>query len=213
MICGYRRPTMRCTATAGVLFTFDAFFFIDYFGCAPPLPPPAVGELDSLGFAGTPLVFRCFSQRAAFAFFALAAFAAEPFPALPPRRPIAARYLDTALILVGSDFHAVVEAEFHLERPRLLFVGDLLGGEEPTVLRDCRVRGGQAVDFGDDVFDFVFHVVCFHVFKVCEATSHCNNYFQKSFADGFRRESPTIGCSEPGHRPLVARVSLSWPGR
>lgn len=37
---------MRFTTTAGVLFTIDAFFFIDYFGCAPPIPPPVVGELD-----------------------------------------------------------------------------------------------------------------------------------------------------------------------
>ena len=93
------RRTTRCTATAGALFTFDAFFFIDYFGCATPLPPPAVGELGLLGFAGTRSVFRCPFQRSAFAFFALAAFAAEPFPASPPRRPIAARYLETALIL------------------------------------------------------------------------------------------------------------------
>ncbi len=54
--------------------------------------------MQTLGFAVTHLVLRCFSQRAAFAFFALAAFAAEPFPALPPFAPISARYLDTALM-------------------------------------------------------------------------------------------------------------------
>ena len=47
--------TLRCTATAGVPFTFDVFFFIGYFGCAPPLPPPAVGELDSLGHLALPV--------------------------------------------------------------------------------------------------------------------------------------------------------------
>jgi len=62
--------------------------------------------------------------------------------------------------LVASDFHAVIEAEIHLERPRLLFVGDLLGGEELAGLSDCRVRCRKAVNFGDDVFNFVvrFHV-------------------------------------------------------
>ena len=52
-----------------------------------------VGSFNTMfDFAATPFALRCFSQRAALAFFALAAFAAEPFPALPPRRPIAARY-------------------------------------------------------------------------------------------------------------------------
>ena len=37
--------------------------------------------IPMLGFAGMRSVFRCPFQRAAFAFFALAAFAAEPFPA------------------------------------------------------------------------------------------------------------------------------------
>ena len=40
---------MRCTATAGVPATFHDYFSFVSFGCAPPLPPPAVGELDSLG--------------------------------------------------------------------------------------------------------------------------------------------------------------------
>ena len=52
-------------------------------------------------------------------------------------------------------------------------------------------------------FDCRCHVVFFHAFNLCEAASHCNNYFQKSFAGGFRRESQTIGCSEPAFAPLV----------
>ena len=41
--------TRRCTATAGVICTLNRFWFIHAFLSAPPLPPPAVGELGSLG--------------------------------------------------------------------------------------------------------------------------------------------------------------------
>jgi len=66
-------------------------------------------------------------------------------------------------------------------------------------------------------FDCRCHVVFFHAFNLCEAASHCNNYFQQSFAGGFRRESPTIGCSEwrdyvsfesRRHRPAIADQSV-----
>lgn len=75
----------------------------------------------------------------------------------------------------------MVEAEVHLERPRLLFVGDLLGGEEPTGLRDFRVRGGQAVDFGDDGFDRVFRAVFVHGTTMTGAETDGEKNLQESF--------------------------------
>ena len=40
---------MRCTATAGVLARSMFYFSFVPFGCAPPWPSPAAGELGSLG--------------------------------------------------------------------------------------------------------------------------------------------------------------------
>lgn len=59
-------------------------------------------------------------------------------------------------------------------RRRLHLSGELAGVCEAGALANLH----PSVDR-----EFVYR---FHVFNLCEAASHCNNYFQKSFADGFR---------------------------
>ena len=61
------RLTMRCTATAGSLLRSMSHSFFS-FGCAPPLPPPAVGELGLLARRVTRFfIFRAFGPSAEFA--------------------------------------------------------------------------------------------------------------------------------------------------
>jgi len=58
-----RRLTTRSTATAGALSTFDVSWFIGCLLCAPPLPPPAVGELGR--YAARDILPRWLPRRVA----------------------------------------------------------------------------------------------------------------------------------------------------
>ena len=68
-----------------------------------------------------------------------------------------------------------------------------VGRNESDVSALC-AEHADFTELGDVAFP-LRAMSCFHGFNMCEAASHCNNYFQKSFAGGFRRESPTTGCS------------------
>lgn len=81
----------------GVKFPFKSFtdVFPDDFAMEAWAGKLCISKSEVLVAGGTIEALRCPFQRAAFAFFALAAFAAEPFPALPPFAPMLARYFDT----------------------------------------------------------------------------------------------------------------------
>lgn len=94
-------------ATAGAPSTFDAFWFIDYFGCAPPLPPPAVGELDSFGILTVRPYFSSHSSDT-FIFKRMALIQASfVYGAVSPpasARFISSRQLSTPMLIAHDEF-------------------------------------------------------------------------------------------------------------